>query len=83
MPTPSFSHVGALLLKIRAFFCTAASFFGTQILWLAMKYEGDGGAAAVIAVQSERQKNGNGAQKDARIFISNAPTWLKLGVVRA
>ena len=26
------------------------------------------------------QKNGAGAQKNARIFKSNAPTWLKLGV---
>ena len=25
-------------------------------------------------------KNGAGAQKNARIFKSNAPTWLKLGV---
>ena len=26
------------------------------------------------------QKIGTGAQKNARIFKSNAPTWLKLGV---
>ena len=33
-PTPSFSHVGALLLKIRAFYWAPFSFFGTQILQL-------------------------------------------------
>ena len=43
------------------------SIFGAQILQLSLQ----------VIVST---KNGNGAQKNAHIFKSNAPTWLKLGV---